>query len=432
MVEGPTPSAWLSAPTVAMPWARTNPMRRSSRSRSIMRTSWRTGARFVKRCGVCAPGARDAQTALVGARCGAVESVRARRMSTLRPLIPEPARDPRRSRHTLATASIAATDRQDIDILVIGEINPDIVVSDPDPVPVFDEVERVIESVHMTVGSSSAIFACGAARLDLAGRVLRRRRGRCVRSLHAGRDVRARDRRLGLPRGSGAAHRVDGHPHERPGPGDPHRDGRDRGDGRGRRPAVPARTGSPRPLGLLLPPGDEPRSAAGVLRVGAGPRDHDLLRHELGSDRDAGTAGVAEMLRACDIFFPNAAEARRIARLDDVEEAARALARIGPAGRTDGGPIVAVKLGAAGALACRAEGPLRPGPGHARRAARHDRCRRLLQRGVPARLARRGRPPRVPPLGRGRPARSRPGGSAGSTVSRRWLKPWPRWRDGLR
>lgn len=64
------------------------------------------------------------------------------------------------------------------------------------------------------------------------------------------------------------------------------------------------------------------------------------------------------MLAACDVFFPNAAEAQRIARLDDVEEAARALARMGAVGRTDGGPIVAVKLGTAGALACCAEGPL--------------------------------------------------------------------------
>jgi sugar/nucleoside kinase (ribokinase family) len=58
------------------------------------------------------------------------------------------------------------TDR-DIDVLVIGEINPDIVISDPDPVPTFGEVERVVRSVVMTVGSSSAILACGAARLGL-------------------------------------------------------------------------------------------------------------------------------------------------------------------------------------------------------------------------------------------------------------------------
>ena len=61
---------------------------------------------------------------------------------------------------------MAATER-DIDILVVGEINPDIVISDPDPVPRFGEVERTVSSVTMTVGSSSAIFACGAARLGL-------------------------------------------------------------------------------------------------------------------------------------------------------------------------------------------------------------------------------------------------------------------------
>ena len=61
---------------------------------------------------------------------------------------------------------MTAPDR-DIDIVVVGEINPDIIVADPDPVPIFDEVERVVDSIRMTVGSSSAIFACGAARLGL-------------------------------------------------------------------------------------------------------------------------------------------------------------------------------------------------------------------------------------------------------------------------
>ena len=40
-------------------------------------------------------------------------------------------------------------------------------VADPDPVPVFGEVERLVGSIRLTVGSSSAIFACGAARLGL-------------------------------------------------------------------------------------------------------------------------------------------------------------------------------------------------------------------------------------------------------------------------
>jgi sugar/nucleoside kinase (ribokinase family) len=67
---------------------------------------------------------------------------------------------------------------------------------------------------------------------------------------------------------------------------------------------------------------------------------------------------VLDMIGACDIFFPNAAEAKKISGVDEVEDAARFLAARGHAGRLDDGPIVAVKLGSAGALACRAEGPL--------------------------------------------------------------------------
>jgi hypothetical protein len=43
--------------------------------------------------------------------------------------------------------SVAATER-DIDILVVGEINPDIVVTDADPAPVFGQVERVVRSIR--------------------------------------------------------------------------------------------------------------------------------------------------------------------------------------------------------------------------------------------------------------------------------------------
>ena len=56
--------------------------------------------------------------------------------------------------------------------------------------------------------------------------------------------------------------------------------------------------------------------------------------------------GVHAMLRAADIFFPNEAEATRIAQVADPDEAARALAA--------GGPIVVVKRGADGAIASRA------------------------------------------------------------------------------
>jgi sugar/nucleoside kinase (ribokinase family) len=52
------------------------------------------------------------------------------------------------------------------DILVAGEINPDLVLRG-DVVPEFGQVEKLVDSADLTVGSSSAIFACGAARLGL-------------------------------------------------------------------------------------------------------------------------------------------------------------------------------------------------------------------------------------------------------------------------
>ncbi len=52
------------------------------------------------------------------------------------------------------------------DILVAGEINPDLILSGAVR-PEFGQVERLVESAVLTIGSSSAIFACGAARLGL-------------------------------------------------------------------------------------------------------------------------------------------------------------------------------------------------------------------------------------------------------------------------
>jgi sugar/nucleoside kinase (ribokinase family) len=52
------------------------------------------------------------------------------------------------------------------DILVAGEINPDLILTG-DVDPAFGQVEKLVDSASLTVGSSSAIFACGAARLGL-------------------------------------------------------------------------------------------------------------------------------------------------------------------------------------------------------------------------------------------------------------------------
>ena len=125
-----------------------------------------------------------------------------------------------------------AAPARDIDILVVGEINPDIVVADPDPVPAFNEVERLVDSVRMTVGSSSAIFACGAARLGLSvamvGVVGQDAFGRFMVEALRDRGVDVSGVMVDPQRGDGRH----GYPHERTRPGDPHGDGRDRGAGR--------------------------------------------------------------------------------------------------------------------------------------------------------------------------------------------------------
>ncbi len=52
------------------------------------------------------------------------------------------------------------------DILVAGEINPDLILSG-NVIPEFGQVEKLVDHAILAIGSSSAIFACGAARLGL-------------------------------------------------------------------------------------------------------------------------------------------------------------------------------------------------------------------------------------------------------------------------
>jgi sugar/nucleoside kinase (ribokinase family) len=52
------------------------------------------------------------------------------------------------------------------DVVVVGELNPDLILSG-DVSPEFGQKEKLISSAVLAIGSSSAIFACGAARLGL-------------------------------------------------------------------------------------------------------------------------------------------------------------------------------------------------------------------------------------------------------------------------
>jgi len=52
------------------------------------------------------------------------------------------------------------------DVVAIGEINADLILSG-DVQPAFGQVEKLVRDANLCIGSSAAIFACGAARLGL-------------------------------------------------------------------------------------------------------------------------------------------------------------------------------------------------------------------------------------------------------------------------
>jgi sugar/nucleoside kinase (ribokinase family) len=55
---------------------------------------------------------------------------------------------------------------KDFDIVVVGDLNVDLLLSG-NVTPAFAQVEKLLDDATLTIGSSSAIFACGAARLGL-------------------------------------------------------------------------------------------------------------------------------------------------------------------------------------------------------------------------------------------------------------------------
>jgi sugar/nucleoside kinase (ribokinase family) len=252
------------------------------------------------------------------------------------------------------------TPERDTDVYVIGDVNPDILVIGGDVVPEFGQVEKYVGTIRLTVGGSSAITACGLARLGL-----RVAHGGIVGDDILGHAVLEALRDRGV---DGSTVTVD--------------------------PAIP--TGATVHLGT-----GEDRAmltATGTIdRLQAEDVPREILRHirhiHAGSTgiqpklrpglptlfREARAAGVTSsfdtnwdpdrrwegidpMLAATDVFLPNEREAALISGVMDPLEAARALvARAEAAGRDpEAGPLtVVVKLGADGALAVRGDKALR-------------------------------------------------------------------------
>jgi sugar/nucleoside kinase (ribokinase family) len=54
-----------------------------------------------------------------------------------------------------------------MDLLVVGDANPDLMLRGGDVVPAFGQQERVVDEAALVLGGSGSIMACGAARLGL-------------------------------------------------------------------------------------------------------------------------------------------------------------------------------------------------------------------------------------------------------------------------
>jgi sugar/nucleoside kinase (ribokinase family) len=233
---------------------------------------------------------------------------------------------------------------RDLDLLVVGDCNPDLVLAGREVRPRFGQGETWVEHADLVVGGTSSITACGAARLGL----------RTALAAVVGDDVLGRFMLTEL-------------------------------EARGVDPAGCVVDGST-PTGLsavLVEPGDRAtltyRGTIGALRSamvpdallartrhvhtggwylqGAADALGDILRRaraagattslDPGADPDgAWNGGLRERLADVDHLLPNAAEACAIAGATDVEEAAARLASLCGS--------VLVKCGADGVIAAAA------------------------------------------------------------------------------
>lgn len=247
------------------------------------------------------------------------------------------------------TREPGSVDRE-VDVLVLGEINPDVIVRAVDPRPQFGQVERLVDTIDLVVGSSSAIFACGAARLGLRVAFVG-----VVGDDAMGRFMLDTMRTQGIDVSACRVH-----------------------------PVVPTGVSvilaGPADRAILTAPGTVPLlrdedvpaplfDRARHLHVGS-VFLLDALRPRLAErfaaaqragittsfdcnwdPTGAWDGGLGPILAQTTVFLPNAAEALRITGREVIEEAAAALAALGPR-------VVAVKCGADGALAAQPDGTI--------------------------------------------------------------------------
>jgi sugar/nucleoside kinase (ribokinase family) len=240
----------------------------------------------------------------------------------------------------------------DYDVLVVGEINMDLILRADQIAPRFGQ-ERLVDDATLTLGSSSAIFACGVARLGLCtgfvGVVGDDAFGRLALRAMEERGVDVRPVIIDPAVKTGVTVSLST-PSDR---------------------AMLTYTGSV----AALTPAHVDRAlfaqtrhlhvGSFFLQAGLRPGLPGLLTEaralglpvslDTGWDPAEGWNGdLAKVLALVDVFLPNAAEACAISRKRDMEAALASLAQVVP--------VVAVKLGAKGAIGRRGDEVVRAAP----------------------------------------------------------------------
>lgn len=227
------------------------------------------------------------------------------------------------------------------DVLVAGEINPDLILTG-DIVPEFGQVEKLVDSAVLAIGSSSAIFACGAARLglkvgfigvcgdDVFGRFMLDEMSK--RNVDVGNVIVHPDGFTGLSviLARGADRAILTHP------------------------GLIAELQASDISDALLRRSRHLHVASYFLQTKLQPDLPTLFRRarslrlttslDTNYDPSEKWIGFDDLLSVTDVFLPNQTEALSITKSPDVESASKQLARKAE--------IVAIKLGAEGALAC--------------------------------------------------------------------------------
>ncbi|HEY7429178.1 MAG TPA: sugar kinase [Streptosporangiaceae bacterium] len=72
------------------------------------------------------------------------------------------------SQHEGAPSGAAQANGQGLDLVVIGDCNPDVLVLGHDVTPEFGQQEKLVDSMSLVIGGSAAITAVAAARLGLS------------------------------------------------------------------------------------------------------------------------------------------------------------------------------------------------------------------------------------------------------------------------